>query len=250
MNLKTILSAAILLICATSANASCFITEQTGEPLTQYHKGLYDVCHHAYQVKWDNATKNPVWVQQIVSGELSQGKLPRATFKEEPQLPENIRVSDSDYKGARDPNGNQLARGHMAPADDFSGNVIAMSESFYFSNVIPQVQKCNNSGVWRTIEDVVRDWGVHYGHLIAVSGPIYQYDNGYIGNGVKIPSHLFKVVYNPTINATVAWIVPNSQQCGAKPKDFVVRQDDVERATGIKFFPQLSGYTRGNVIWP
>lgn len=249
---KGLIVAAILavLLVSGAAQASCPVTQMTGEPVTRASKNHYNVCHSAYQVMWDAKTRNPLWVQQWVARDLAQGKVPRGSFKEDPLLPNELRVSDSEYENARNNEGMVLARGHMAPADDFSGSVVAKSESFYLSNAVPQVQKCNNSGVWRTIEDVVRDWGVHHGHVLAVTGPLYERNIGEIGNGIKIPTHIWKVVYNPVRNATVAFIVPNTSLCKAKPHEFVTTQDEVERRTGLKFFPNLSGYARGKVIWP
>jgi len=115
-----------------------------------------------------------------------------------------------------------------------------MHESFLFINMLPQVQVCNNSGVWRSAEIIVHKLAIKYGKVYVFNGPIYKTDMGTIGNNVKIPSHLFKVVYNPTTNTSIGFIFPNDKECKHKPAEFVVTQSQVESETGLKFFPKVS----------
>lgn len=252
--IKKLLLTTLLSIGAFPALA-CGITATTGAPQSSDHDQLVNVCKIAYQSAYNPATLTPRWVAEYLIKENVQGTNPRIdAFAVDPELrsagvPYPVL---SDYVGAR-MNGWVMARGHLAPADDFSSNSAAARQSFYLgSNIMPQVQRCNNSGVWAQIERIVRDWAVGYGEIHVVTGTVYQ--DGIretIGaNRVAVPSHMFKIIYNPTLKATTAFLVPNVELCGRKPREFLVNQDQVEALTSLKFFPTLQGYARNDIIWP
>jgi endonuclease G len=71
----------------------------------------------------------------------------------------------SDYKGSG------YDRGHLAPAADFKWSATAMSESFYMSNMSPQVPGFNR-GIWKNIESTVRNWAVENDEIYIVTGPV------------------------------------------------------------------------------
>lgn len=234
----------------STSSIACDIDKTIGMPTSNNISNLI-VCHIQYTSSINPITKNPDWVQAHLTKDVVQGSTDRTdAWQNDPAVPKGFGAVLSDYVGARDFDGNMLARGHLYNADDSKKNKKLMDDSFNMpSNFIPQVQVCNNSGVWRTIERVVHDWTIHYGELKVVSGPLYLEDKGYIGNGVKIPSHLFKVIYNPALGQSTAFIVPNTKLCGKKPKEFVTSQDEVERLSGITFFPLLTNYEKVKKIW-
>lgn len=244
-----ILAAAFVLM--TSAAFACPATDVQGSPVTP--NPVVILCHKAMEIGYNPALKTPAWVATNRRAEDVKGADDRNHgFRMDPMLPPEMSARDTDYVRARlgDDNGPSLARGHMAPSSDFRRDEEAQAESFYFSNVAPQVQKCNNSGIWSKIEDMVRDWDVHYGQMFVVAGPIYGANPQRIGNGVAVPAAFFKVIYNPVKNQSLAFIVPNVELCSSRPRDFATTQDEVERITGYQFFPKLSGYGRTDQIWP
>ena len=98
-----------------------------------------------------------------------------------------------------------------------------------------------NSGVWNQIEMSCRRWAEQYGDIYIVCGPIlFQQEHETIGpNKVTVPEAFFKVVL--CLNGTpkgIAFICRNTD--GSKAKDFYVNSiSQVERITGITFFPTL-----------
>jgi endonuclease G len=69
-----------------------------------------------------------------------------------------------------------------------------MKESFYFSNMSPQVPSFNR-GVWKKLEEKVRDWAVIYDSILVVTGPILASDLKKIGpNEVCVPKAYYKVI--------------------------------------------------------
>ena len=72
-------------------------------------------------------------------------------------------------------------------------NYEVMSESFFLSNMSPQLPYFNRHGLWRKSEGAVRSWASQNSNLVIVAGPI-------MSNAVKtkgrlaIPDAFFKVV--------------------------------------------------------
>lgn len=57
-----------------------------------------------------------------------------------------------------------------------------------------------NQGIWRILEDKVRDWAKSRGEIYIYTGPVYdgKEELKVIGkNKVAVPSSLFKIVFSP-----------------------------------------------------
>ena len=63
-------------------------------------------------------------------------------------------------------------RGHLCPAGDMTQSVEAMSETFYMSNMSPQVPGFNR-GIWKSLEEQVRKWGKEE-QIHVVTGPVFE----------------------------------------------------------------------------
>lgn len=96
----------------------------------------------------------------------------------------------------------------MAPAGDMH-TPTAMAQSFSLANMVPQIAQ-HNSGAWSKIEQDTR----HYvkratGDVFVITGPVFTDAGPRIGaNGVKVPTYLFKLVYDAATQR--AW--PHWQQ--------------------------------------
>ena len=91
------------------------------------------------------------------------------------------------------------------------------------------------------MEQACRKWAKQYGDIYIVCGPIfYKKSSKTIGkNKVAVPDAFFKVVLcmNPSPKA-IGFIYKNAD--GNRPKgDYANSVDEVERITGIDFFPAL-----------
>jgi endonuclease G len=139
----------------------------------------------------------------------------------------------SDYKSSG------YDRGHLCPAGDMKISHTAMSESFYLSNMSPQVPSFNR-GIWETLESTVRNIVCHDSEIYVVTGPIFKNNKGFIGaNRVTIPGYYYKVIYSPKNKKMIGFVLPN-EKCEKEIKDFSVSVDDVEKLSGINFFPKLA----------
>jgi endonuclease G len=131
----------------------------------------------------------------------------------------------------------------MAPAADMKWDAQAMAECFYLSNMVPQVGKGMNQGIWRILEDKVRDWAISRGEIYIYTGPIYdgKEELKVIGkNKVAVPSALFKVVFSPEDQKVIAFIMPNRSLNTKDMPKYIVSVREVENETGLDFFATLS----------
>ncbi len=140
-------------------------------------------------------------------------------------------ASLDDYRGSG------FDRGHLAPAGDMKWSQIAMSESFLLSNMSPQLPTFNR-GVWRRLEEQVRDWAVEKDSLYVITGPVFNLVESVIGeNEVGVPGAYFKVLadLSPPSHSFIAFLLPH-EGSSSDLMEFAITVDSLERVTGYDFF--------------
>jgi endonuclease G len=189
-----------------------------------------------YTVSYNSATRNANWVAWKLTPERVNGNAPRTDkFLPDPQLPAGEAATTDDYKGTG------WDRGHLCPAGDNKWNRQAMAESFYLSNVSPQHHNLNR-GDWNELEQKCRKWVTKEKCLYIVAGPIF-YDRKARTIGkhrIAVPDAFFKVILAPESKKpkAIGFIYKNDE--GNHPlSSYVNTIDEVERITGIDFFPDL-----------
>ena len=188
-----------------------------------------------YVASYNKTTLLPNWVAWHLTAERTEGSAKRSgvDFAEDTEVPEP-RATDWDYYNSG------YDRGHMCPAADNKWSKRAMEESFLFTNMCPQNGNLNR-GDWNEMEMACRKWAKKYGDLYIVCGPIlYKGKHKTIGkNKVVVPEAFFKVVLRTGDDPqAIGFIYKNTS--GNRPKDsYVNTVDEVERITGIDFFPSL-----------
>jgi endonuclease G len=196
------------------------------------------VCHSRYVLSHNNDDKTPDWVFEHLTPEQISGTntRPKIKFKPDPFVAPDKRAVDDDYKNSK------FDRGHQAPSGDFTANREWMVESFFLSNIVPQVGVGFNQGIWKKLEDHVRDLVSERGDLYVMTGPVNPNEVGDAQvvindtgnacrktivlkplprksicgakmsgcvNGVTVPVALYKVVYDPRMQRANAFIMPN-----------------------------------------
>ena len=202
------------------------------------------LCRKGYLMSHDPARKTPVWVVEHLTRGKARGSVERSDdFQADADLEKGKRAELSDYRGSG------YDRGHMAPAGDMAWDEQAMSESFYLSNMVPQVGVGMNRGIWANLERKIREWALERGELYVYSGPIYGgSDPETIGpNHVAVPRFLFKVVLDPGQKESLAVIMPNRKLRTEDMKNYLVSVREVERQTGLHFFTTLSTTDRDRI---
>lgn len=57
--------------------------------------------------------------------------------------------------------------------------------------------------------------------------------------GIAVPSHLYKVIYDPKANTAIAFVVPNAAVPESALAQYATTVAEVERVTNLRFFPEL-----------
>ena len=192
------------------------------------------IIRKAYVLSYNKDTKLPNWVAWHLTSEHVDGNCSRDNSYYEDENVPLPRATNDDYRGSG------WSRGHMCPAGDNKWDCTAMKESNLLTNICPQHASLN-SGLWNVIEQDCRKWAKKYGDVYIVCGPVLlNKEHETIGrNKVVVPEAFFKVILrmNPQ-PAAIGFIVRNN--AGKKKKDkFINAVDEVERITGMDFFPSL-----------
>ena len=150
------------------------------------------LVNQGYVVGYSDALGNPLWAAYRVQDLAQLPKPAPRPEKFETDRRTVARISPEDYAGSG------YDRGHLVPAADMAFNEQAINESFYMSNISPQV-RAFNGGIWRELEENARDWGRRFKHLIVVSGPVLsQPPLGQIGfSKVSVPAAYYKILLAP-----------------------------------------------------
>ncbi|KAL1843809.1 hypothetical protein VTJ49DRAFT_7519 [Mycothermus thermophilus] len=208
---------------------------------------------------YDRRTRNPHWVVEHItpaSLAIRDGDRKNSAFLEDPIIPEKFRARLADYfRSGYD-------RGHQVPAADCKWSQQAMDDTFYLTNMCPQVGDGFNRDYWAHFEDFCRRLTQKYPSVRVVTGPLYlpkrdpadgkwKVTYEVIGNppSVAVPTHFYKVIYaeeeapGKQENGKVAlgaFVLPNAVIPNSKPlSDFEVPLEAVERASGLEFASKL-----------
>ncbi|PFH56665.1 hypothetical protein XA68_16185 [Ophiocordyceps unilateralis] len=204
---------------------------------------------------YDRRTRNPHWVVEHItpaSLALREGDRQSSAFVEDDMVPAKFRALLRDYfRSGYD-------RGHQVPAADAKWSQTAMDDTFYLSNMCPQVGEGFNRDYWAHFEDFCRRLTVQYPSVRIVTGPLYlprkdPVDNKWyvryemIGSppSVAVPTHFYKVIFaedgKADGNVAIgAFVLPNARIANDKPiTDFEVPVEAVERASGLEFATKL-----------
>lgn len=190
------------------------------------------VKHKYYTLSYNEAHEQANWVYYKINPAFLSGSTPRTdSFKSDP-LVSTESATKSDYKGSG------FDRGHLAPAGDMKINYLAMSESFFMSNISPQNPSFNRGG-WKKLESLVRMWGRNKVSYITTAAVLNSNNFNKIGgNQVSVPNLFYKIIYIPSEGKMIAFLMPNKKIEGSL-KSYVVSVDKVEKITGIDFHHKL-----------
>jgi endonuclease G, mitochondrial len=209
---------------------------------------------------FDRRLRNPAWVvEHITPASIAQrdGDRKNSNFVEDDDVPTKFRALLKDYSRSG------YDRGHQVPAADAKWSQKAMDETFYLTNMCPQVGEGFNRDYWAHFEDFCRRLTTRYPSVRIVTGPLYlprrdpadgkwyvKYEMIGSPPNVAVPTHFYKVIFaedgvaggNVAIGA---FVLPNAPIPNEKPlTDFEVPVEAVERASGLEFATKLEPQRR------
>ena len=122
----------------------------------------YEITHYTtegtlgklvnYSVEWDGTLRANRWTCYQMYNPITEKKVKRKdAFQQDPDIPSNVQPTLKDYKGSG------FARGHLCPSGDRVYSTKQNEQTFYLSNMQPQIQG-HNGGIWGKLENKVRVW--------------------------------------------------------------------------------------------
>jgi endonuclease G len=253
--MKTTLTAIALAFLSLTAQAdqrpplpasACAAQVPYGTP--QGHKSnTLLICRQGYLTLNDLDAKIPVWTAWVITPAHVIGCVPRSNaFAADASLPADKRATPQDYAG------NGYDQGHIANDNHQSWDVTVERESFYMSNMTPQLPGLNR-GIWKLLETSTGAWTFSTQHEMAIqAGAIYDVKTDKkIGNGVDVPHGFYKIVTDKKTGATLAFIFPHAENQGNDLTKVQATVADVEKATGYTFgIPKGHSKTAKEPIFP
>lgn len=190
--------------------------------------------HTAYTLSYNPSFHVANWVAYELTREETIAAVKRNNrFVPDPLLPAGS-ASNEDYRGTG------YDKGHLAPAADMAFSSQTMTESFYLSNMAPQ-EPAFNRGIWKRLEDRVRDWAEKEDTVYVVTGTVLTEGLSTIGRDrITVPALFYKVILDctePGIKG-IGFLMPN-EGSQLPLQHYAVTIDSVESLSGSDFFPKL-----------
>lgn len=194
------------------------------------------IVHHGdYSLAYSEEHEQAAWVAyELTEAELKVPNVKRSNyFDTDPDI-RSRSAKHSDYTRSG------YTRGHLAPAGDMAHSKEAMEESFYMSNISPQIRAFNN-GIWKELEEQTRDWAYTYDRLFITTGGILKPGLKQIGrNRVSVPEAFYKVLLyvNGDQRSAIGFVIPHDKS-DEPLQSYAMTVDEVEKVTGIDFYADL-----------
>ena len=177
--------------------------------------------HEAYSLVYSEEHEQAKWVAHIISPDVAQGNQGRSNdFRPDPKIKtgstiqEDYFLTDTLADGNVEYDGFGYDRGHLAPSADFRWSALAVSESYYYSNMSPQLAEVNR-GEWAKMEAMLRAYVIRNNvPLYVVTGPVLKPDLPRIERGinkVSIPKLFYKVAVDLENKRAVAFLMMNEE---------------------------------------
>lgn len=220
--------------CSTSKHGLTAKTPDNIEIPAKIHNRTEQIIKHTgYTVSYNEEWRLPNWVAyELLPSEVLGNEERSDNFLPDP-LVNGVCPNTKDYTRSG------YDRGHMVPAADMKWSERAMQESFYMTNICPQLHSMN-SGIWKAYEERARKWATS-DTLWIVCGPIVGKNPKTIGqNKVAVPTYFFKTFLKRDGDSysALAILCPNVAE-RKKMRDYVVPVDYIEEISGIDFYHLL-----------
>jgi len=136
-------------------------------------------------------------------------------------------------------------RGHLTPnyAISVCYGAEAQKETFFLSNIVPQLHALN-AGLWKDIEQrIVKRYVERYGEVWVQVGPLYSAHPKMVGR-LPVPEQFWMVIseyeHDKKGIRAIAYLVPHEEKWrDAELTRYVVSVRQIEKLTGLNFFPKL-----------
>jgi len=196
-----------------------------------------------FALSYNEEHKQAEWVAYELTKSEANMDMDRCDcFKKDPMLSSGG-ASTSDYSSTG------LDLGHLCPAADNNMSLLANEESFYMTNISPQLPTFNR-GIWKELEVWVRKQAIKFDTIYVVTGPVFINDLGTVGNNeVTIPGYFYKCVLRIDEDGkakSIGFLLPHVGAVGSI-KNYVLPVNTIETITGLEFYHGL-GISKENSV--
>ena len=214
-----------------------------------------------YTMLYDPSVYASYWVAYpLCASHLGSGRTETWAYDPSVDISKQTKVSSGSYgvncKGDLYES-NYYARGHQIPNADRNGNEEMMAQTYYSTNMTPQIQNGFNGGIWAKLEAGVRGMVPVGDTLYIVTGAAFRKKGGNEqvqnivstrdGKTLPVPNYYWKAVLKVKRNEsgvitdaqTIGFWLPHKEFKKTPYTDFTVSVDQIESWTGFDMFPAL-----------
>lgn len=191
-------------------------------------------------MEYDTIKKHSVWMAYVLNKKYLEKNVNRKDdWKFDSRIPAKFSPTKEDFGN------NGYSRGHLCPSGDRVFSRDANTETFYYSNMSPQIQNGYNGGIWGQLEDKVRSWASNCDTLyIATGGTVLRESDiiKYTTPGrMAVPKYHFKALLRRRGNSfdAIGFILEHKVYTDKISHKYSVSIDELEQRTGIDFFHNL-----------
>lgn len=195
-----------------------------------------------YSFGWSQEDRVALWVAYPLCKLYTNGSAGRTNeWALDPLLGEDSAAPFGGYAGS-------YARGHQLPSADRQCCYEANAQTFYGTNMTPQLN-AHNEGIWADLEGRVRGWANTSDTTYVVTGvvvsPSSKKEKDSYGKSVTVPDAYFKAVLKYSKSSTLgmwnaaAFYLEHKAYSGNVGKEHSMSVDRLEEITGIDFFVNL-----------
>lgn len=208
-----------------------FVTHRTSDGVVNYSLE-YDVTR--YHSRW------VAYTFDSQTGAKANGVKRSDAWGWDPMIPRTY-STDNWFSGSG------YSRGHLVASSDRYYSRQANQQTFYYSNMSPQLQD-HNGGIWLQLEQLLQSWGRNASFrdvvYVAKGGTIRdgEIKSNRIKGKMVIPQYYYMaiVVKKGDKYQGVAFWTEHRKYSSTSLRSLAITIDELESRTGIDFFPNLN----------
>lgn len=157
-------------------------------------------------------------------------------YLDDPNLNEKVGLNFNRNESYRH---SGYSRGHLVPNADFSSDKKLQTETFYISNIAPQLQSFNN-GSWKKLEEHVRKLACGESEILVITGLVLKPDTVEVFGPLKITRQFYKIIFkDEKPYKALAFLYDQEAEKNSVDQNMITVRE-LESVTGINFFQSFS----------
>ena len=233
-----------------------------------YHKALLanglpaietgeTVIHHTLlSLVYSEPHEQAKWVAHVISPDIMNGAVVRSNdFRADPKVTTGTTMEEDYFLRITNANGEIIYdgfgwdRGHLAPSADFRWSKKALSESYYYSNMSPQLPDFNRKS-WAALENDLRAYVYREQvPLFVVTGGVLTLDLPVIERSIQkvaIPQFFWKVAIDLENKRGIGFLMPH-KLADYPTEHYATTIDEIKQLTDIDFYATLTDDLEQNI---